>query len=170
MTGLYIDVVCYSVLYTIFTIHLFSNLNLSRIKRTTVEISVLILSCVILGLNPVLPVLLYFFLISRFVTLYGFDQIKYIHTYSGVTKLDRMRNERIRGIAKVGEISKNVQESSLKWYGHVFFFFLVLHTIVCQLRAHAFARSVTVARSSAVQASSSRRHLQHAHGSPNGVG
>ena len=41
------------------------------------EISVLILSCVILGLNPVLPVLLY--LISRFVTLYGFYQIKYIH-------------------------------------------------------------------------------------------
>ena len=47
------------------------------------EISVLILSCVILGLNPVLPVLLYF-LISRFVTLYGFYQIKYIHTYSSV--------------------------------------------------------------------------------------
>ena len=47
------------------------------------EISVLILSCVILGLNPVLPVLLYFiFLISRFVTLYGFYQIKYIHTYN----------------------------------------------------------------------------------------
>ena len=49
------------------------------------EISVLILSCVILGLNPVLPVLLYFyffiFKISRFVTLYGFYQIKYIHTY-----------------------------------------------------------------------------------------
>ena len=45
------------------------------------EISVLILSCVILGLNPVLPVLPYFiFLISRFVTLYGFYQIKYIHT------------------------------------------------------------------------------------------
>ena len=65
MTGLYIDVVCYSVLYTIFTIYIFySNLNLSRIKRTTVEISVLILSCVILGLNPVLPVLhtLYIFL------------------------------------------------------------------------------------------------------------
>ena len=50
-------------------------------KRTTVEISVLILSCVILGLNPVLPVLIYFILlISRFVTLYGFYQIKYIHT------------------------------------------------------------------------------------------
>ena len=37
---------------------------------------------------------------------------------SGVTKLDRIRNERIRGTMKVGEISKKVQESRLKWYGH----------------------------------------------------
>ena len=45
------------------------------------EISVLILSCVILGLNPVLPVLhIYIFFKSRFVNLYGFYQIKYIHT------------------------------------------------------------------------------------------
>ena len=36
-------------------------------------------------------------------------------------------------------------------------FFRVLHTIFSHLRAHALARSVTVARSSAVQASSSRR-------------
>ena len=34
---------------------------------------------------------------------------------SGVTKLDRIRNERIRGITKVEEISKKVQESRLKW-------------------------------------------------------
>ncbi len=32
---------------------------------------------------------------------------------SGVTKLNR-----IRGTTKVGEISKKVQESRLKWYGH----------------------------------------------------
>ena len=38
---------------------------------------------------------------------------------SGVIKLDRIRNERIRGTTKVGEISKKVQESRLKWYGHV---------------------------------------------------
>ena len=37
------------------------------------------------------------------------------------------------------------------------FFFRVLHTIFSHLRAHAFARSVTVARSSAVHASSGRR-------------
>ena len=37
----------------------------------------------------------------------------------GVTKLHRIRNERIRWTTKVGEISKKVQESRLKWYGHV---------------------------------------------------
>ena len=45
------------------------------------EISVLILSCVILGLNPVLPVLHIYIFKSRFVTLYGFYQIKYIHSH-----------------------------------------------------------------------------------------
>ena len=38
---------------------------------------------------------------------------------SGVTKLDRIWNKRIRGTMKVGEISKKVQESRLKLYGHV---------------------------------------------------
>ena len=37
----------------------------------------------------------------------------------GVTKLDKIRNERIRGATKVGEITKKVQERRLKWYGHV---------------------------------------------------
>ena len=37
----------------------------------------------------------------------------------GVTKLDKIRNERIRGKTKVGEITKKVHERRLKWYGHV---------------------------------------------------
>ena len=37
----------------------------------------------------------------------------------GVTKLDKIRNERIRGTTKVAEITKKVQERRLKWYGHV---------------------------------------------------
>ena len=37
----------------------------------------------------------------------------------GVTKLDKIKNERIRGTTKVGEITKKVQERRLKWYGHV---------------------------------------------------
>ena len=36
-----------------------------------------------------------------------------------VNKQDRIRNERIRGTAKGGKISKTVQESRLKWYGHI---------------------------------------------------
>ena len=36
-----------------------------------------------------------------------------------VTKLDKIRNERMRGTTKVGEITKKVQERRLKWYGHV---------------------------------------------------
>ena len=38
---------------------------------------------------------------------------------SGVTKLDRIRNERIRVTTKVEGISKKVHESRLTWYGHV---------------------------------------------------
>ena len=37
----------------------------------------------------------------------------------GVTKLDKIRNERIRGTSKVGEIAKNVKERRVKWYRHV---------------------------------------------------
>ena len=47
-------------------------------------------------------------------------EMRMLRWMSGVTKLDRIRNERInRGTSKVGEISKKVQESRLKWYGHV---------------------------------------------------
>ena len=35
------------------------------------------------------------------------------------TKLDKIRNERIRGTTEVGEITKKVQERRLEWYGHV---------------------------------------------------
>ena len=36
-----------------------------------------------------------------------------------VTKLGEIRNERIWGQRKWGEIAKKVQERRLKWYGHV---------------------------------------------------
>ena len=36
-----------------------------------------------------------------------------------VTRLDKIRNEKIRGSTKVGEISKKVQECRTRWYGHV---------------------------------------------------
>ena len=37
----------------------------------------------------------------------------------GVRRLDKIRNERIRGTAEVGEIPEKVQERKLTWYGHV---------------------------------------------------
>ena len=37
----------------------------------------------------------------------------------GVTKPDKIRNERMRGTTKVGEITKRIQERRLKSYGHV---------------------------------------------------
>ena len=46
-------------------------------------------------------------------------EIRMLRWMCGVTKLDRIRNERIRGATKVGETSKKVQESRLKWNGHV---------------------------------------------------
>ena len=45
--------------------------------------------------------------------------MRMIRWMSGVTKLDRIRNERIRGTARVGEIFNIMQESRLKWYRHV---------------------------------------------------
>ena len=46
-------------------------------------------------------------------------EMRMLRWMSGVTKLDRIRNERIRGKTNVGEISNEVQESRLTWYGHV---------------------------------------------------
>ena len=46
-------------------------------------------------------------------------EMKSLHFACGVTKLDRIRNERIRGTIKVTEISKKVQERRLQRYGHV---------------------------------------------------
>ena len=45
-------------------------------------------------------------------------EMRMLRWMSGVTKLDRIRNEITRGTTKVGEISKKVQESRLTWYGH----------------------------------------------------
>ena len=49
----------------------------------------------------------------------GCGEMRMLRWMSGVTKVDRMGNERLRGTKKVGEISKKVQESRLKWYVHV---------------------------------------------------
>ena len=37
----------------------------------------------------------------------------------GVTRKDRIRNNYIRGTVKVGPVGKKIQESRLRWCGHV---------------------------------------------------
>ena len=44
-------------------------------------------------------------------------EMRMLRWVSGVTKLDIIRNERIRGTTKVGGISKKVQESRLTCMG-----------------------------------------------------
>ena len=37
----------------------------------------------------------------------------------GVTIMDHIRNEYIRGTAQVGRFGENTRETRLRWYGHV---------------------------------------------------
>ena len=37
----------------------------------------------------------------------------------GVTRMDKIRNEHIRGTAGVERMSKKLRETRLRWYGHV---------------------------------------------------
>ena len=46
-------------------------------------------------------------------------EMRMLRWMSGVTKLGRIRNDKIRGTTTVVEISKKVQEGRLKWYGHI---------------------------------------------------
>ena len=46
-------------------------------------------------------------------------EMRMLRWMGGVTKLDHIRNERIVRTSKVGEITKQVKEKRLKWYGHV---------------------------------------------------
>ena len=46
-------------------------------------------------------------------------EMRMLRWMCGVTKLDKIRNERMRGTTKLGAITKKVQERRLKWYGHM---------------------------------------------------
>ena len=46
-------------------------------------------------------------------------EMKMLRFSLGVTRKDRIKNEYIWGTVKVGQISKKVRKSRLRWYGHV---------------------------------------------------
>ena len=46
-------------------------------------------------------------------------EMKMLRFALGVTRKDRIQNEHIRGTVKVRQISKEVRDSRLRWYGHV---------------------------------------------------
>ena len=46
-------------------------------------------------------------------------EMRMLRWMSGVTKMDRVRNNYIRGTVKVTEVSKKAQEARLRWYGHL---------------------------------------------------
>ncbi|XP_066941095.1 uncharacterized protein [Macrobrachium rosenbergii] len=46
-------------------------------------------------------------------------EVKMLRWMCRVAKMDRIKNERIRGTTKVVELSKKAQERRLQWYGHV---------------------------------------------------
>ena len=77
----------------------------------------------------------------------------------GATRRDDDTTRMDDAASHIGDISTHADDERTERMTLMttFFFFRVLHTIFSHLRAHAFARSLTVARSSSVQASSSRR-------------
>ena len=46
-------------------------------------------------------------------------EMKMLRWMGVVTRLDKIRNQKIRGSTKVGEISKKAQERRMRWYGYV---------------------------------------------------
>ena len=46
-------------------------------------------------------------------------ELKMLRFSLGVTRMDKIRNEYIRGTAQVGRVGEKTREARLRWYGHV---------------------------------------------------
>ena len=46
-------------------------------------------------------------------------ELKMLRFSLGVTRMDKIRNEYIRGTAQVGRFGEKTREARLRWYGHV---------------------------------------------------
>ncbi len=46
-------------------------------------------------------------------------ELKMLRFSLGVTRIDKIRNEYIRGTAQVGRFGEKTREARLRWYGHV---------------------------------------------------
>ena len=46
-------------------------------------------------------------------------ELKMLRFSLGVTRMDQIRNEYIRGTAQVGRFGEKTREARLRWYGHV---------------------------------------------------
>ena len=46
-------------------------------------------------------------------------ELKMLRFSLGVTRMDKIRNEYIRGTARVGRFGQKTREARLRWFGHV---------------------------------------------------
>ena len=46
-------------------------------------------------------------------------EMKMLRWSCGITRVDRVRNDHVRGTMKVGRISDKIKETRLRWYGNV---------------------------------------------------
>ncbi|XP_068212606.1 uncharacterized protein [Palaemon carinicauda] len=47
------------------------------------------------------------------------EEMKMLRWMAGIPRLDKVRDDLVRGATKVTEVSKKIQEKKLHWFGHV---------------------------------------------------
>ena len=68
---------------------------------------------------PVRPAMLYGLETVALTKRQEVDELKMLRFSLGVTRMDLIRNEYIRGTAQVGRFGEKTREARLRWYGHL---------------------------------------------------